>query len=715
MKKAIKFIFTLLTVTAFFTLTVIIVSAANPKLPIELVVTDSKNYSYSIAAEKVNGSYTFFVPGSVDLSKVTVKYTGKKMLCDDSGEASLYRGDTSVFKISGDKIDVREYDADTKKYTSYSAKIMQGGSLGSVYITLDGGDDTFKDINASKNNIGEGKILVLDESGKTLYNGEMSKMKGHGLTSFNPSHTTNVKNSYNIKIANKAELVEDSGKNKKWVLLSPRMSAWDRDVSGFSQIAAFNTYNGIIGKASANIRGEYVDLYVNGQYHGLYILVERMNRGGAIDVFDLEEEITDMSGDLKTVRSSDKKNAKDPAIKAGIREYRYDKNAKLKDSKTDFSGGYVLEVMCETYEGCGFITKNGLFVSIKSPEACTKEMVRYIAEYVQNFENAIYSDTGYDSNDKHYTEYADIKSLADTVLTYSFYMNFEYFRTSTYMYKDTDEILHFGPAWDFETSADTLKYDETLFGTTNGFTYNVNQQYIWSEQLWRHGDFMSYMTEENELMKSVLSQQLGYSEAESVRTFESITQSAAGSADMDFALWRASNFNDVFEEYIEAIGIRYEHWYGTLWNSEKYILGLGSEVIRNEDGTVTIKAVVTGQNDGMIRWYKKSADDPEKLVAHAMLFNEITVPEDGTLYYYTVEGPNNAYYDSASGEIFSDEKIKMTSGGIAATYVEPEPEPTPETDEGNQTEVSGCDSSASALFAVIMSVFILPVLIKKKR
>ncbi len=716
LKRPLIFIFVCV-ITALLT---VIISAADSSLPISILVTGSDGSEYAVEASPTKGKHSmFYLPGSVDLSKLTVKYTGRQKLCDEDGEPTVGRGETAVFDASSGKIEVKEYNRSSKKYTTYTANVMQGGSVGSVHITLDGGEKALMNINASKENIETGEIAVLDKHGNSMYSGNMTKMKGHGFTSFTAAYTTNVKNSYNFNIENKAELLYGAGESRKWVLLTPRMNAWDRDTSGLSQIAAFHTFTALIGGSRESIEGEYVDLYINGEYRGLYILTERMNEGGAIDVRDLEDHVTDASGDLKLVREGGKNN-NDPAIQAGIQQYTYDRKAKLDSDDTDITGGYVLEVMCGMYEGCGFLTKNGMYISVKSPEACTKEMMQYIAEYVQDFENSLFSETGYNSDGKHYTDYADMKSLADIVLVYSYYINFEFFRTSTYMYKDADgkanDILTFGPAWDFETSAYNLRNDETLFGSTNNFFYGVHQQHVWIEQLWRHGEFMSYLSSENVRMKDIISQQIGRTESVSVESLESIASAASASADMNYKRWGGTNFNGVFGEYIEAVATRYDKWYDRFWNPETYLIGLESEVVRNEDGSVTIKAVINGQNDGKIRWYKVDPDNPEKFTSVAVFFDEITVPEDGTLYFYTVQGGNNGYTGYTESAVFSKEEIEMTSGNIPATYIELEPDPVPETETETadvSEEKAGCGSSASILPMLVL--FTLPCFIKRKR
>lgn len=699
------------------------VSASEVSCPdISCVTGTESNFNYEVIPYETGGDLYFFLPGTSDLSALTFKYSGNWEL---HIENSVYRtGDTFTVNASDGKFSVTEYNASASdvQFRDYEFTVMKGGNIGSVYITLDDGTKALKKIHTSKQNTEPGDIIVANNVGTVLYDGRLKKIKGHGLTSFIASGSANEKNSYNFNLESKAELINGAGKMKKYVLLSPRRNASDRDTTGLSQLAAFHAFSGIIGNSRATIEGEYVDLYINGEYRGLYILTERMNNKASISVTDLEDLVTP-AYDYKTNRDDRKNNGRDPALNAGIHKYTYDRSAKI-DSTVDITGGYVLEVMCEDYDGCGFETKHGVDINIKSPEICTKEMVQYIAEYVQQFENALYSSTGYNSEGKHYTEYIDEKSLADLVLVYSHYINFEYFRTSTYIYKDADgqpnDTLTFGPAWDFETGAYFLESDTTLFGTTNYFVYFVDQQYAWSEQLWQHGDFMTLLSEENEKLRGVLAQLNGIDSSTTTPSLKSIVENALSSASMSDIRWGLPKYKALSSSFIKAAQSRYDTWYDVLWNPDEYLISADVEISNNDDGTVTLSAVITGKHDAMIKWYKISAKSPDKPTIFMNGKDSITVEADGSVYYYTVSGPNNAYYQYAAGEIFSNKTLTMKSSNMEAVRVqEPEPETTApieteDTENIGGNDNTGCGTSLSSVVIIFTSVFGTALLKKRK-
>lgn len=64
----------------------------------------------------------------------------------------------------------------------------------------------------------------------------------------------------------------------------------------------------------------------------------------------------------------------------------------------------------------GFVTSRGQAVEIDGPEYASKEQILYIRNFVQETEDAIYSETGYNSKGKHYSDYIDADSLITAYL-----------------------------------------------------------------------------------------------------------------------------------------------------------------------------------------------------------------------------------------------------------------------------------------------------------
>ncbi len=568
---------------------------------------------------------------------------------------------------------------------------VERGSLPAVFVTLENGSDDFARINVLQSYAASGKIRLIDEAGRTVYSGELEKFWGHGLTSFVSARDKNVsvKNSFNIKLKNKTELTDGAGNIKKYVLIAPRRGDPGRDTTGISQLAAYETYNGLISDGVADINGIYTDVYVNGMYRGVYILCERMNRGGAIDVYDIEENVSSENESRTTMVVSG-----DPAIDLGVKRFSYTTDAVLENSDTDISGGYVLEIMFSNYTGCGFETGRGMIFGIKYPDACTREMVSYIASYVQSFENALYSRTGM-FGDRHFSDYADMKSFADQALVYGFYSNGEYFRTSTYVYKDRDGKLVFGPVWDFETAAHGVENCEIFFNLT---VYVVEQQYPWLQRLWHWGDFMKIMYDENASMLAIL-------DGISAR-LSRLAEEAGGSWAMDETLWGEIDYPATAAEYLNAISVRKNTWTENIWNPDRYLLYVTVSKTDNGDGTVTLNADWKGTEERKLVW-EVVEDDGYRFFASGT--GSISVPADGTEYMCSAYGLGNAFCEQSISPVFSSPDLEMWSYPVKAEVAPKDNSVTGDIPSGagnGKSTVPAVICISAALIAVCSAVIV---------
>lgn len=604
--------------------------------------------------------YYLFLPAALDRTGVTIRYDGKLMAYDETAGKLIAPGESFVCDLSADTANLYEYNEAEGVYVKYAVNVMQAGHIPTLWITLTDGDEALIRINSSQSDVEQGSIFMVDEGGKVVYDGEMTRMKGHGLTSYERSGRLNTKNSYNINLGQKAELVPGAGRSKKWSLL--RIRTWGNyDPTGMSYVTAFNTFNALVKDEYFNQCTRFVDVYIDGAYWGVFVLTERMDINGSMTVTDLEEKTTMPS--TKTTQISNKKS--DPAIAAGIKSYSY-ATASTVPEGTDITGGYILEIMCNHYGECGFRTKHNMYVNIKSPAYPTKEMVQYIAQYVQEFENALFSDTGYNELGKHYTDYVDERSYAAQTLIYAYYLNWEIYRTSTYMTKDVGEVIKFGPVWDFE-SGPWVMYDQTLFGTT--FAYNdVEQQHCWFEQAWRKGDYLHLISEMNGQLKEIVDQVMGLAEPEIVQTFEDCANDVRQSQEMNWLRWgQPDTFDTWLDAYFESLGVRYDTWFNNLWNPSKYLLGLTVDGVDNGDGTWTLTGTSYGKIDSdYLLWFEITDDwtAGEQIGTG----ESITVPAGGR-YYARVTGPNNAYYQYANGKIFKNKSLTVTSNVVTEVPV----------------------------------------------
>ena len=248
------------------------------------------------------------------------------------------------------------------------------------------------------------------------------------------------KQGYSIKLEKKDSLLGMS-KNKKWALIGnqPDNTMLRNPLASYLSRAADMPYSP---------SGEYVDLYISGEYYGAFLLSEKVTVDeNRVDIFDLEDAI----------------EALDPLEYHGVQ-----RSASIRDlgvtvkywtevpNPTDITGGYILEYeMADRYRdnASGFVTSRRNYYVIKSPEYCSYEQVSYIATKVQEMEDALYSSSGYNRKGKYYTDYIDLDSFIKKYWIDEIAKNRDGAKTSHYLYKPADsqsDKIFAGPVWDYD-------------------------------------------------------------------------------------------------------------------------------------------------------------------------------------------------------------------------------------------------------------------------
>lgn len=355
----------------------------------------------------------------------TVKLNGVPV---QSGEMTALLGDADSFQIT-----VGDTDCGT-------LKIMQSNT-GCIYLsTSHGGTDA---LDNDRSITETGTAFMLNAEGGVEYSGTIEKLTAHGNSSWDYSK----KKPYNLKLPQKENLY-GMGKAKKWALLSNYLD--------HSMLR--NKLTEEMCKAAGMecvMDSVFVDLYADGSYRGTYQLYERVQiQKNRINIGDLEEVTEKLnSNDLESYQQK---------VVGVANAYEYKENSykyfDIPNDPDDITGGYLLQFQQWNRYGhkcqSGFVTSRGQAIGIDGPENASKEQVEYIRSFVQDMEDAIYSDTGYNAKGKHYTEYFDEDSLIIAYLVQEISENIDATYSSFYLWKDSDLTgdgkLHFSPAWDFD-------------------------------------------------------------------------------------------------------------------------------------------------------------------------------------------------------------------------------------------------------------------------
>lgn len=400
-----------------------------------------------ISVLKVDGAEYLFLPSEAASGTVSLYTRDKKgrekvyFVANNEGDMqeSFSPGSLKAEKNGVQRIEVySQADADDGLYEhERDINVMCGENIGTVYLHSSDPEKKGRSfVDVSKSNGQTGSALITDSAGEIIYDGKLDQIRARGSSSFKYYE----KKPYQIKLAKKASLIDGTKKGKTWVLIAAAID--------------YLKLNDYVGKQLAYYAGEPyapaetpVNLYYDGEYRGVYLLSEKNQiKPNRIDISDMEEYYEE-----KDSSYGDNIRTKETYNRYGDRII-YQKGLTGPVEK----GGYLIEMSgVDADESNKFTLKSGLEVNIKSPELSSKASVKYISEYMQEFEDAVWA---IDSKGEHtgrnpytglyYYDYCDMDSLIREYMIQTILSNGDGFSRSTYFYKDKGDIMYCGPVWD---------------------------------------------------------------------------------------------------------------------------------------------------------------------------------------------------------------------------------------------------------------------------
>ena len=282
---------------------------------------------------------------------------------------------------------------------------------------------------------------------------------------------------WNDKRPYRFETVDQDGENNNvellgmpeendWVLYAP----W-QDKTMIRNVLAYQLSNDMGRYAS---RTRYVELYLNGDYQGIYVLMEKIKRdNGRVNISKLNPE--EIEGD-------------------------------------DITGGYILKFdWFFTGDNIGGfqsnVDGNTYNYHYPKPSDIVPEQEEYIQDYIDDFENIMLSNNYADSI-TGYPSIINVESFVDFILVQELAKNVDAYRLSTYIYKDKDSIdnrLTAGPVWDFNHGFGNCNYGETWEPENWLLEYNPeggDQMSFWWELLWQDENFREKVSDRYSELRS---------------------------------------------------------------------------------------------------------------------------------------------------------------------------------------------------------------------
>lgn len=398
---------------------------------------------HQITLTENDGVKYLFLPASADLTKLSLTVTttpesDKVLLTGDKGTAYL-QGTVDLTAVAAANADgYREITAAVGKGAdTLTFRVMQASAIPTMYLTSSGAAQGRDWVDASKSNAATGTMNLIGTDGVPVYSGELKQIKARGNSTF----TYAEKKSYQIKLAGVGDLLGTGEQVKTWVLLASYFDATQMHDKMVKDLAA---ELGLAYTASC----DWVNLYYDGEYRGVYLLSEKNSVGAAsVAITDMEQAYEQLNGgygaDMTTAQAENSYG----------QQYQYTKDLTEPENIT---GGYLIELNHNMWdEASGFKTRQGVAFNVKSPEWCGNAAMKYISEYYQAFEDAVYATddtgayTGYNaSTGKYFYDYVDMDSLVKVFLLQELSLNCDGFISSVYFYKDADGKMFAGPIWD---------------------------------------------------------------------------------------------------------------------------------------------------------------------------------------------------------------------------------------------------------------------------
>lgn len=312
-------------------------------------------------------------------------------------------------------------------------------SINTVVIQLERGGLAY--IHESQDNCLTGSMRIYSGNGTLRYEGGLERFKGRGNNSWYCP-----KKGYGIKLDTTADLL-NLGQARGYVLIPTY-----RDASLLNFKIAYDLSKEVGTQYTHS--ADYVELYVNSEYLGVYLLTEQneINKD-RYDLMNLEELTQAMNSEWLW----DYESANEFGLDLG-REVETKAYYLIENNPLNITGGYLLELDQADKVGKSpsrFRTREGTPIGIRNPTFASKEQVYYISEYFQDFEDALYAEDGYNSKGKYYLDYIDLDSFAKTWLMNELTMDTSIL-SSQFIWKDSDAVgdgkLHAGSVWDMEHS-----------------------------------------------------------------------------------------------------------------------------------------------------------------------------------------------------------------------------------------------------------------------
>lgn len=387
MKRNRTWLYLITAVFLAFSIVIIAKTERNESLPFSVSILDANGAVETVRCwRNEEGVSYLFLPSYAELGTIEIlPENGKTVALDgQSFECGIDGSNLCIDKI----YDVTIFDGDREHSARFS--IRQSQNVPTMYIDTESGNMDY--IHAKKGNQEKATVRLYSPSGILEYSGAAKSIKGRGNTTWDGFE----KKPYSLELEYEADLLQ-MGSAQNWVLFS---NAGDPSQIRNKMVFDFAEEFGLAYSPSA----EWVDVYLNGAYAGLYLLSERN------EIQQARVDISLENGVLVSKENADHLMSKD-----------------------------VPKVVTEADQAFRIHT------------TADEDMV---LAHLQSVENAIMAEDGIDAiTGKHWQDLIDLDSWVQKYLIEEFFGNIDAGHASQYYYWDvTEGKVYAGPVWDYDNA-----------------------------------------------------------------------------------------------------------------------------------------------------------------------------------------------------------------------------------------------------------------------
>ena len=280
-------------------------------------------------------------------------------------------------------------------------------------------------------------VHIVDQSGLTPFSSSLSGwIRGHGNSTWELD-----KKSYNLYFATAADLF-GMGSSDRYVLISNAIDDTNlRNYLVYRFAESVGQYEGFAPDC------EFVDLFLNGNYAGLYLLCEKPEVNRSRLVLNAGSDLFEVT-----------------AYNTASERQLYD-------------------------------LSEGMYIEIHDPDPCSAARKKQLMSYTQELTEALLSDSGHSTESGRFWEDCiDLDSWARKYLIEEIFSNADAGFYSQYYYRDSlSGRIFAGPCWDYDGAIGMFPYATNCFLAQRPWL-NASHYSPWYSALWQKEAFRDYTT-----------------------------------------------------------------------------------------------------------------------------------------------------------------------------------------------------------------------------